>query len=99
MSDGTLRYLALVAALLSPRPAPLLAFNEPESSLHPDMLPALAEFFVKAAERSQVWVTTHSEALAAALTAASGRKPLRLELVQGATRIVGQSLTGEIFDE
>ncbi len=99
MSDGTLRYLALVAALLSPRPAPLLAFNEPESSLHPDMLPALAEFFVQAAERSQVWVTTHSEALAAALATASGRKPLRLELKEGATCIVGQSLTGEIFDE
>jgi predicted ATPase len=99
LSDGTLRYLALIAALLSPRPAPLLAFNEPESSLHPDMLPALAQYFVQAAERSQVWVTTHSAALADALTAASGRKPLRLELVQGATRIVGQSLTGEIFDE
>jgi predicted ATPase len=99
LSDGTLRYLALVAALLSPRPAPLLAFNEPESSLHPDMLPALAGLFVQAAERSQVWVTTHSEALTEALTRASGRKPLRLELVDGATRIVGQSLTGEVLED
>ena len=99
LSDGTLRYLALVAALLSPRPAPLLAFNEPESSLHPGLLPALARLFVQAAERSQVWVTTHSGPLAEALAAASGRKPLHLELVQGATQITGQSLTGEIFDE
>jgi len=99
LSDGTLRYLALVAALLSPRPAPLLAFNEPESSLHPAMLPALAVLFVQAAAHSQVWVTTHSIALAEALAAASGSKPLRLELVEGATRIIGQSLLGEIMEE
>lgn len=96
LSDGTVRYLALVAALLSPRPAPLLAFNEPEASLHPDLLAPLADLFVAAAQHSQIWVTTHSEPLAAALARATGRSPLRLRLEDGATRIAGQNLLGEI---
>ena len=60
LSDGTLRYLLLVAALLTPRPPPLMVLNEPETSLHPDLLPALARLIVRAAERSQVWVVSHS---------------------------------------
>ena len=98
LSDGTVRYLSLVAALLSPRPAPLLAFNEPESSLHPDLLSPLASLFVAAAQHSQIWVTTHSDRLARALTEATGRRPIRLKLENGATRIVGQNLMGEIVD-
>lgn len=92
ISDGTLRYLALVAALLSPRPAPLLAFNEPESSLHPDLLPSLAQLFVSAATRTQIWVTTHAPALARALADASGVAPVELTMKDGATTIVGQGL-------
>ena len=92
LSDGTLRYLALVAALLSPRLAPLLAFNEPESSLHPDLLPGLAELFAETAARTQIWVTTHAPALARALAEVSGRAPLELTLREGATAIVGQGL-------
>lgn len=99
LSDGTVRYLALVAALLSPRPAPLLAFNEPESSLHPDLIAPLASLFVAATQHSQIWVTTHSQPLADALAATSGHRPLRLHLDQGATRILGQTLLGEIRDE
>ncbi|MES2692869.1 MAG: AAA family ATPase [Verrucomicrobiota bacterium] len=99
LSDGTVRYLALIAALLSPRPAPLLAFNEPESSLHPDLLAPLASLFVAASQHSQIWVTTHSGALAQALAEASGHRPIRLELKKGATRIVGQNLLGDIVDE
>src|SRR5207237_10154222 len=67
LSDGTLRYLCLVAALLSPRTPPFLALNEPETSLHPDLLPALAELVADAGTRGQVMVTTHAEALATAL--------------------------------
>ena len=67
LSDGTLRYLLLVAALLSPRPAELAVLNEPESSLHPDLLPALAALIVRAAECTQVVVVTHSPVLVAAL--------------------------------
>ncbi|HYD98950.1 MAG TPA: AAA family ATPase [Alphaproteobacteria bacterium] len=88
LSDGTLRYLCLVAALLSPRPPRFLALNEPETSLHPDLLAPLAALIVDAARDSQLWVVTHSDALAAAIAERSGVRPLRLEKVEGATRIV-----------
>lgn len=67
LSDGTLRYLCLVAALLSPCTPPFLALNEPETSLHSDLLPALAELIADAGERGQVLATTHAEAPASAL--------------------------------
>ena len=51
LSDGTLRFLLLVAALLTPRPPELMVLNEPESSLHPDLLPGLAQLVVTTAER------------------------------------------------
>lgn len=86
LSDGTLQYLCLLAALLSPRPPRLLALNEPESSLHPDLIDPLARQIADAAERSQVWVTTHSEPLATRLAALSGIPPIRLAKHDGATR-------------
>ena len=64
LSDGTLRYLCLVAALLTVDPPPLMVLNEPETSLHPDLLPALARLIRAAGERSQIMVVSHSEALA-----------------------------------
>ena len=67
LSDGTLRYLLLVAALLSPRPPALMILNEPETSLHPELLPALARLIAKASRRSQVVVVSHAPALVAAL--------------------------------
>ena len=67
LSDGTLRYLLLVAALLTVDPPPLLVLNEPETSLHPDLLPPLARLIRAAAERSQVMVVSHSERLVAEL--------------------------------
>jgi predicted ATPase len=67
LSDGTLRYLLWIAALLTPRPPALLVVNEPETSLHPDLLPALARLVGRAAERSQVLVVSHASALIAAL--------------------------------
>ena len=63
LSDGTLRYLLLVVALLTPRPPPLLVLNEPETSLHPNLLPALSRLIARAARRSQVIVVSHSAAL------------------------------------
>lgn len=69
LSDGTLRYLLWVAALLSPRPPALIVLNEPETSLHPDLLPALADLIVTAARRTQVIAVTHSAPLIDALTA------------------------------
>jgi len=73
LSEGTLRYLLLVAALLSPRPPPLLVLNEPEASLHPDVIAPLARLIAAASERGQVLVVSHSPALVDALCGASGR--------------------------
>jgi predicted ATPase len=67
LSDGTLRYLLWVAALLTPRPPGLLVLNEPETSLHPDLLPALGRLIAQASERSQVIVVSHAPALIDAL--------------------------------
>lgn len=67
LSDGTLRYLLLVVALLTPRPPPLLVLNEPETSLHPSLLPPLARLVARAAEKSQIIVVSHSDALMEAL--------------------------------
>ncbi|WP_425387819.1 AAA family ATPase [Edaphobacter aggregans] len=49
LSDGTLRYLLWTAALLTPHPPALMVLNEPETSLHPDLLPALARLILAAA--------------------------------------------------
>jgi predicted ATPase len=87
LSDGTLKFLCLAAALLSPRPPALIALNEPESSLHPDLLPALARMIVDAAEFSQIWVSTHSTPLADSIQEISGQDPIELQLVDGETWI------------
>jgi len=68
LSDGTLRYLCLVATLCHPDPPPLICIEEPELGLHPDVLPTLARLLVDASERTQLIVTTHSEVLVDALT-------------------------------
>jgi predicted ATPase len=85
LSDGTLRYLCLVAALLSPRTPPFLALNEPETSFHSDLLPALAELIADAGERGQVLVTTHAETLASALVKRGETLSVRLAKRDGAT--------------
>lgn len=74
LSDGTLRYLLLVAALLSPRPPSLMILNEPETSLHPDLLPPLARLIVAASKRSQLVVVSHAERLVSALAKAGARR-------------------------
>jgi len=89
LSDGTLRYLLWVAALLSPRPAALLVLNEPETSLHPSLLEPLAELVVRASASSQVIVVTHSCALVDALHAA-GAVTHVLEKDYGETLLAGQ---------
>jgi predicted ATPase len=67
LSDGTLRYILLAAALLSPRPPELMILNEPEASLHPDLIAPLARLMRATASRCQLVVVTHSEALVDAL--------------------------------
>ena len=97
LSDGTLRYLYLVAALLSPRPPELIALNEPETSLHPDVIDSLAKLIVAASKTSQMWIVTHSEMLAELVERYSSAKAIRLHLVEGETRIVGKE--GQFYDE
>jgi predicted ATPase len=89
LSDGTLRYLLWIAALLSPRPPELLVLNEPETSLHPDLLPALGRLIAGAAERSQVFVVSHAKRLIAALEE-QGCVSLTLEKELGETRLAGR---------
>jgi predicted ATPase len=99
LSDGTLQFLALMGALLSYRLPPLIALNEPEASLHPDLLPALARAIAKAAERSQVWVVTHSQVLADAIAEETGITPRQAIRRDGGTSIEGLSELGIFFDE
>jgi predicted ATPase len=68
LSDGTLRYLCLLAILCDPCPPPLICIEEPELGLHPDIIPKLADLLVAASERTQLIVTTHSDILVDALT-------------------------------
>jgi predicted ATPase len=63
LSDGTLRYLLLVAAPMTPLPPPLVVLNEPETSLHPDLIAPLGRLIAKASQRSQIIVVTHAAAL------------------------------------
>ena len=68
LSDGTIRFMALLALLLSPSLPPLICIEEPELGLHPDAVSLLAEVLADAAERTQLIVATHSETLVSALT-------------------------------
>jgi predicted ATPase len=90
LSDGTLRYLYWVAALLTPRAPTLMVLNEPETSLHPDLLPALARLITVAAEHSQIWIVSHSTRLVAALEQSPECHSIQLEKELGATKILGQ---------
>jgi predicted ATPase len=62
LSDGTLRFRLWSAAPLTPRPPPPVVLNEPETSLHPDLLPALARLILEASKHSQLWVVSHDSA-------------------------------------
>jgi predicted ATPase len=88
LSDGTLRFLLLAAALLSPRPPGLLVLNEPESSLHASLMPALGALVTDASERSQVVVVTHSPDLVRALRPEA--RLIELERSGSATTIGGR---------
>lgn len=85
LSDGTLKFLCLAAALLSPKPPAMIVLNEPESSLHPDLLNALAALIVAASAHSQVAVCTHSQPLVASIIDYSGVQPIQLRLERGET--------------
>jgi predicted ATPase len=94
LSDGTLRYLLWAAALLAPRPAGLLVLNEPETSLHSQLLAPLAQLITAAAARSQIIAVSHSQVLIDALrhaTAEAGITAGTIELIKdfGETSVAG----------
>lgn len=99
LSDGTLRYLALAGALLGYRLPGFVALNEPEASLHPDLLDPLARLIVRAAERTQVWVVTHSERLADAFSSVGGTAPRTVIKRNGETWIEGLKLGGSFAQD
>lgn len=95
LSDGTLRYLLWIAALLTPRPPALLVLNEPETSLQPDLLPALGRLIAHAATGSQVIVVSHAARLIAALEDAAAElvpQSIVLEKRLGETHIANLDL-------
>ena len=97
ISDGTLRFLLWTAALLSPQPPSLMVLNEPETSLHPDLVPPLADLITAAATATQVVVVTHSTVLRERLGATpmgTDGEAWEIELVKdwGETRVRGQDL-------
>lgn len=96
LSDGTLRYLLLCAALHTPQPPELMVINEPETSLHVDLLPALAQLLIDASSRCQLIVVSHSPVLIEELERGNARQAQvhRHELVKnlGETVLQGQGL-------
>ena len=68
LSDGTIRFIAILATLLAPEPPPLVCIEEPELGMHPDAVALIGELLVEASQRMQLIVTTHSDALVSALT-------------------------------
>jgi predicted ATPase len=99
LSDGTLRFLGLAGALMAYRLPPFVALNEPESSLHPDLMEPLAQMVRKAAERTQVWLVTHSERLAEAIRRSGDGAVRTVRKHHGATAIDGLTLMGTFRDE
>lgn len=89
LSDGTLRYLLWIAALLTPRPPALMVLNEPETSLHPDLLGPLGRLIARAAEHSQVIVVTHAARLIDTLAEQPDCHSIVLEKHFGETSVAG----------
>jgi predicted ATPase len=97
LSDGTLRFFCLCAALLTPKPPPFLVLNEPESSLHADLMPSLAELISSVSEETQLLVVTHSRSLAAEIAGRCDVKMVEMINVGGETRHVGQDTEGFVW--
>lgn len=95
LSDGTLRYVLWVAALLTPRPPELMVLNEPETSLHPDLFPALARLILHLSEKTQVWVVSHANRLIATLSQHPDCHAIELDKQLGQTEVLGQSMLDE----
>ena len=89
LSDGTLRYLLLAAALLTPRPPALMVLNEPEASLHPELLAPLARLIAAASRRTQIILVSHSQTLVSWCLDAADYALIELEKQLGETQARG----------
>lgn len=100
LSDGTIRFMAILAILLAPSPPPLVCIEEPELGLHPDAAALLGKLLVEASERMQLVVTTHSDALVSALTSQPESVVLCERPGAGTTlrRLDSEELTQELND-
>ena len=85
LSDGTLRFFCLCAALMTTKPPPLLILNEPEASLHSDLIAPLAELIAKASRDSQIIIVSHSKPLVEAISAQCEAKVVDLVSYDGRT--------------
>lgn len=99
LSDGTLRFLALAGALMAYRLPPFIALNEPESSLHPDLMEPLGRMVVRASERTQVWLVTHSQRLADVIQRTGAGAVRTVAKEGGATKIEGLTRLGAFLDD
>lgn len=90
LSDGTLRYLLWIAALMTPRPPPLMVLNEPETSLHPDLLAPLGRLIAACAQRTQLWVVSHAPRLIAVLEDTPGCNSIHLDKPMSETVVAGR---------
>lgn len=99
LSDGTLKYICLLAVFMGYRLPPFIALNEPETSLHPSLLAPLARLIARASRRADIWIVTHSEHLMDALRSESSVPLRRVIKPKGATTIEGLTLGGEYRDE
>ena len=97
LSDGTLRFFCLCAALLTTRPPPLIVINEPEASLHPDLMPPLAELVAQVSTDTQILIVTHSRELAAEIAARCEAKVVDLVSFNGETRQAGQETSKRVW--
>ena len=95
ISDGMLRFLFLLTVFASPSPAPLIAIDEPETGLHPSMLPIVAEYAVDAATRAQVIITTHSPEF---LDAFGEEKPATTVATWSGGKTLLKKLEGDALD-
>lgn len=99
LSDGTLRFLALAGALMAYRLPPFIALNEPESSLHPDLMEPLGRMIAAASARTRVWLVTHSERLAEVIRQTGAGAVRTVVKRDGATAIEGLTLLGTFRED
>jgi predicted ATPase len=92
LSDGTLRYLLWIAALLSPRPPSLMVLNEPETSLHADLIAPLGRLILQSAKTTQIIVISHNQLLLETLLMAQGVKHISLRKDFGETVAAGEDI-------